>query len=103
MKAIKDILQENAEQLSDFIYGKPNSSNGSVLKSEFKSLDQLIAGFQEEDVVVIGGRPAMGKSALMLSMAYNMAKNGKKVVFFSLDENIRMLILKLIAHIAGPR
>ena len=52
----------------------------------FDDLDRLTAGFQPSDLIIIAGRPSMGKTALALNIGYNVAKNtGKGVAVFSLE------------------
>lgn len=51
----------------------------------FRDFDALTGGLQPTDLMVLAGRPGMGKTALALSMAWKAAKLGKKVAFFSLE------------------
>ncbi|HLP41143.1 MAG TPA: replicative DNA helicase, partial [Fibrobacteria bacterium] len=51
----------------------------------FRDFDALTGGLQPTDLMVLAGRPGMGKTAFALSMAWKMAKAGKKVGFFSLE------------------
>ena len=51
----------------------------------YERIDQLTCGFQPGQLIVIGARPAMGKSTLALNLALNMAEQGIKTVFFSLE------------------
>ncbi len=67
---------------SDMHKGKKN-----FLTTGFKKLDQLNGGFYEGQMIVIGARPSVGKSALMGQMALSMAKKGKKVGIISLEMN----------------
>ena len=62
------------------------SSEGITgISTGYKGLDQLTCGFQKSDLIVIAGRPSMGKSALMINMARNIALAGKGVGIFSLE------------------
>ena len=64
----------------------------------FKYLDELCSGFQTSDFIVIGARPSVGKTALALNMAANIAFKEKiPVAFFSLEQPDRALTLRLIA------
>lgn len=61
----------------------------------FPSLDKMTTGFVKESLVVIAGRPAMGKTAIALDIARNIAKE-KTVVFFSLELLRQTLALQLL-------
>lgn len=64
----------------------------------FRELDQMTAGFQPGTLIVLAARPAMGKTALALTMARNMAVDFKKpVVFFSLEMTGLELVKRLIS------
>ena len=74
-RAIEEI--EKASQNTDGISGIPTG---------FFDLDKVTAGWQRSDMIVIAARPAMGKTAFVLSMARNTAvDHGMGVAFFSLD------------------
>lgn len=68
---------------------KSNTQNDGVtgLRTGFHELDKHMTGFHEGELIVAGGRPGMGKTALGLSMALNMAKEKevKPIVIFSLE------------------
>lgn len=64
-------------------------------------LDNLLRGLCRGRVYVAAGRPAMGKTALGLTMAVNAALAGKKVMFFSLEMGSSDLIQRIIARFSG--
>lgn len=54
------------------------------LNTGFKSLDQQVEGYRKGDIVVVGGRPGMGKSAFLLSTALRLGKVKKTdIIIFS--------------------
>ncbi len=64
----------------------------------FIDLDKLTAGFQPSDLVVIAGRPSMGKTSLALSIAQHAAvRDGKKVGIFSLEMSKEQLVLRMLS------
>jgi replicative DNA helicase len=64
----------------------------------YHALDQLTAGFQKAEFIVIGARPSVGKTALALSMAANMAiKHRVPVGFFTLEMSAMALMQRLLA------
>lgn len=86
-EAIEEI--ERASQNSDGISGIPTG---------FYELDKITAGWQRSDMIVIAARPAMGKTAFVLSMARNTAvDHNMGVAVFSLEMSSVQLVKRLIA------
>ncbi len=74
----------------------------SGIPSGFDKLDKLTSGWQPSDLIIVAARPGMGKTALTLSMARNMAVNsGSPVAFFSLEMSSVQLITRLISSETG--
>ena len=68
------------------------------LSSGFYDLDSIIQGFQNSDLIIIAGRPSMGKTALCLKVAVNIIKIYKlPILFFSLEMSKEQLIYRLLA------
>ena len=67
----------------------------------YKKLDVALGGLEDAKMYVIGGRPAMGKTALALNMVYHMAKNGNPVVYFSLEMQVVEVMKRLISIATG--
>jgi len=79
------------EELKDRGTGVTGISTG------YEHLDELTSGWQKSDFVIIAARPAMGKTAFVLSVAKNAAKDqGKPVLFFSLEMSATQLAQRLI-------
>ena len=74
----------------------------SGVSTGFEKLDKLTSGWQPSDLIIIAARPGMGKTALTLSMARNIAV-GKQipVAFFSLEMSSVQLITRLISSETG--
>lgn len=65
-------------------------------------LDKLLGGLQKSDLLIIAGRPGMGKTGFMLSVAKNAAqKHRKHVAMFSLEMSAEQLVQRLIAQETG--
>ena len=68
------------------------------LSSTFHDLDALTQGFQKSDLIIIAGRPSMGKTAFCLNIATNILKKTKlPILFFSLEMSKEQLIYRLLA------
>ncbi|MDQ3047530.1 MAG: replicative DNA helicase, partial [Bacteroidota bacterium] len=75
-----------------------NKGNFSGVPSGLTALDRLTSGWQKSDLVIIAARPAMGKTALVLSVARNAAVDfNKPVAVFSLEMSSLQLVTRLIA------
>ncbi len=72
----------------------------SGIQSGFHSLDKITSGWQRSDLVIIAARPAMGKTAFVLSMAKNMAVDyNTPVAVFSLEMSNVQLVNRLIMNV----
>ncbi len=79
-----------------------NKEGLSGVPSGFEKLDQLTSGWQPSDLIIVAARPGMGKTALTLSMARNIAVDqGIPVAFFSLEMSSVQLITRLISSETG--
>ncbi len=68
----------------------------------FYDLDAMTTGFQRSDLIIVAGRPSMGKSSLCLGIAYNIANNYKlPVCFFSLEMSKEQVVERLLSAEAG--
>lgn len=81
---------------------KASSNKGGLtgVPSGFTKLDEVTAGWQSSDLVIIAGRPAMGKTSFALSIAKNIAVDYRKpIAFFSLEMNNLQLVNRLISNV----
>ena len=94
-------LFSSAEVLNDiFLKLKEKLANPGLsgLSSGFYDLDCLIQGFQQSDLIIIAGRPSMGKTALSLNLGLNVIKNDNlPVLFFSLEMSKEQIMYRVLA------
>ncbi len=70
--------------------------------SNFVGLDEFLGGFQRSDLIIVAGRPSMGKTSLALSIARNVAVEQKAcVALFSLEMSRESLVLRLLSSESG--
>ena len=68
------------------------------MSSGFYDLDSFTQGFQKSDLIIVAGRPSMGKTALCLNIALNVVKASKlPVLFFSLEMSKEQLAYRMLA------
>ena len=91
----------SAELLSNVIKELKDKSNNVTLpgiSSGFYDLDALTQGFQKSDLIIIAGRPSMGKTAFCLNSATNILKKSKlPILFFSLEMSKEQLMYRVLA------
>lgn len=99
----KDVTQINPviKDAMDMLQKAANQKEGlSGLRTGFDALDKITSGWQNSDLVIIAARPAMGKTAFVLSMAKNMAVNFNiPVALFSLEMSNVQLVNRLIVNV----
>ena len=99
----KDVTQVDPvimQALAQMEASANRASGLSGLESGFRELDQLTSGWQNSDLIIIAARPAMGKTAFVLSMAKNMAVNFNiPVAVFSLEMSNLQLVNRLISNV----
>lgn len=98
----KDVTQINPviREALDLLEIASNRKDGlSGLSSGFHDLDKMTSGWQNSDLVIVAARPAMGKTAFVLSMAKNMAMNyNTPVAVFSLEMSNVQLVNRIIVN-----
>ena len=94
---INPVIKQAYEQLK---IAASRDSGLSGLSTGFYDLDKMTSGWQKSDLVIIAARPAMGKTAFVLSMAKNIAVNNREpVALFSLEMSNVQLVNRLITNV----
>jgi len=73
------------------------------LPTGFKALDGLLGGFQKSDLIVFAGRPGMGKTSWLLTVALSVARRGARVALFTMEMGIEQMVQRLISMETGIR
>ena len=95
----KDVLHKAMLQIEE---ASKNTSAFNGVPSGFMAVDRVTLGWQPSDLIIIAARPAMGKTAFVLSMARNMAIDHESpVAFFSLEMSSVQLMMRLIIAETG--
>lgn len=97
--SLENILDESFDRLDEL-----HKDKGTIrgVPTGFKDLDNILAGLQKSDLIVIAARPSMGKTALSLSLAHNIAlQAAQTVLLFSLEMSKEQLVDRLLAAEAG--
>lgn len=97
--SIESILTDSFDRMEE-LYQNKGAIRG--IRTGYKDLDNMTAGLQRSDLIILAARPAMGKTTLVTNLAYNVATIEKKaVLFFSLEMSKEQLIDRMLADAAG--
>lgn len=99
---INPIIHEVMEEI-EALHGKKTELEGVTgVPSGLMGLDRITTGFHESDLIILAGRPGMGKTALALAIARNAAVRFQRpTAFFSLEMGAKQLALRLISAESG--
>jgi replicative DNA helicase len=86
----------------DTVYSKKNSNELDYLLTGYNEFDKLTAGLQKSDLIIIAGRPSMGKTAFAMNVAQDIVFNQKKKVgFFSLEMSSQSIALRMLSSLSS--
>ncbi|MBI2339011.1 MAG: replicative DNA helicase [Deltaproteobacteria bacterium] len=91
---VKDLVKDSFKRIEQLFESKTQITG---LATGFKEFDHITCGLQPSDLIIIAGRPSMGKTALALNIGEYAAISGKAVVaFFSLEMSREQLVLRML-------
>jgi replicative DNA helicase len=97
--SLEAILAESFDRLDDLHKDKQKIRG---IPTGYKDLDSTLAGFQRSDLVILAARPSMGKTALALNFAHNIAvQTNEPVLMFSLEMSKEQLVDRLLSMESG--
>jgi len=96
---IKELLPQVAERI-DMLFSRDNPSDVTGIPTGFSDLDSMTSGFQGGDLIIVAGRPSMGKTAFSLNIAENVALDtGLPVAVFSMEMASTQLAMRMIGSV----
>ena len=94
-----DLLRQNIERI-DMLYQRNNPDEVTGVSTGFTDLDKYTSGLQSGDLVIVAGRPSMGKTAFALNIAENVAIQSKlPVAVFSMDMGGTQLVMRMLSSV----
>ncbi|WJY26803.1 MULTISPECIES: replicative DNA helicase [Sporosarcina] len=91
---IKDVLVETYDNI-EILHTRKGDITG--VPTGFRDLDQITAGFQRNDLIIVAARPSVGKTAFALNVAQNVAtKTDENVAIFSLEMGAEQLVMRML-------
>lgn len=98
LTSMEQILLESFDRLEEL---HRNKGQLRGVKTGYRDLDNMTAGLQRSDLIILAARPAMGKTTLVTNLAYNVATlNKQSVLFFSLEMSKEQLTDRMLADVA---
>ena len=96
---IKVLLPQVAERI-DMLFSRDDPSDVTGIPTGFSDLDSMTSGFQGGDLIIVAGRPSMGKTAFSINIAENVALDtGLPVAIFSMEMASTQLAMRMIGSV----
>ncbi len=99
LTSLESILTDSFDRLEE-LHRNKGALRG--IRTGYRDLDNMTAGLQRSDLIILAARPAMGKTTLVTNLAYNVATIAKQsVLFFSLEMSKEQLVDRMLADASG--
>ena len=92
-----DLVAKLVKQTKDFKEQGIKANGVTGTNTGYEKLDFLTKGWHKGDMIVIGARPSVGKTAFALNLLYQVARKGKPVLFFSLEMGAVQIAMRLLS------
>ncbi len=97
--SLESILTDSFDRMEE-LHRNKGALRG--VRTGYRDLDNMTAGLQRSDLIILAARPAMGKTTLVTNLAYNVATIAKQpVLFFSLEMSKEQLVDRMLADASG--
>lgn len=111
MKGFLTVSDSMAQTINNITLARTRDSGVNGIPCDLTDLDDLLGGFQNSDLIIIAGRPSMGKSAVAINLAFNVSKffyneikqgnEAKSVGFFSLEMPANQITSRILSMETG--
>lgn len=99
LTSLESILTDSFDRMEEL---HRNQGTLRGIRTGYRDLDDMTAGLQRSDLLILAARPAMGKTTLVTNLAYNVATIAKQpVLFFSLEMSKEQLVDRMLADASG--
>ncbi len=96
--SLSDIMREYVGELDEL---HENRGKPMGVSTGYTDVERFLNGMQKSDLILLGGRPGSGKTALGTNIAYNAARNGSHVAVFELEMSRQQLAMRLMSMETG--
>lgn len=90
-------VDDHIAEAIDDIASRKDDHKVSGISSGYKALDDMIGGWRKGEMIVLGARPSMGKSAFAMALARNASHQNAKTLFMSIEMSMQMTIHRLLS------
>ncbi|MBW4439563.1 MAG: replicative DNA helicase [Pleurocapsa minor GSE-CHR-MK-17-07R] len=98
LKSLKEAVDEYFDQ-TEYRMLNPDIPRG--LPTGFRDIDELLGGLQRSDLLIFAGRPGMGKTSFLLSVALNAARVGGRIAIFTMEMGTEQIVQRLMSMETG--
>jgi replicative DNA helicase len=96
---LEPLLTETVERI-DMLYSRENKNDVIGVPTGFVDIDRMTSGLQQGELIIVAGRPSMGKTTLVMNMAEHVAIQEKKAVgVFSMEMSGPQLAMRMIGSV----
>ena len=95
-EAVNHYLEATLDRIEE-LYASDSEVTG--VSTGFKKLDQMTAGLQQSDLVIIAGRPSMGKTALAMCFCWCVIKSDKPTLVFSMEMPGESIVMRMLSSL----
>lgn len=100
-KTIEDFMLKNAKNQFQSFCEKSSRGEFKPIPTGFQNLDEILCGgFLKQSIVCIGGGSSVGKTSIALNIVLQMLKQGKKIVYYTLEMSEEQILAKIYSNIA---
>ncbi|NEQ51275.1 MAG: hypothetical protein F6K11_14240 [Leptolyngbya sp. SIO3F4] len=96
-EGLDSILRETFNEIEQRADGKPLP----VIQTGFLDLDRKLIGFKKKHLIILGGRSAMGKTAMAVALSLSAARQNKRVLFISLEMTKQEISERMISNLSS--
>lgn len=93
---LSEILLQTQQKIKDVSEGKVERG----IKTGYRKLDEIVGGLRDQEYILLGARPSIGKTALAINIAENLLIQNKSVAFFSFEMGEEQLVERLLKGMA---
>lgn len=93
-RSMRELLQE---AIDDITAAEQGGADDDTLDTGIRDIENKLGGFKQKNLIIVAGRPGMGKTALAVNVSRNIANTGKSVLFFTMESRDRAIINRMLS------
>jgi replicative DNA helicase len=93
-RSMRELLQEAIE---DITLAEQGGADDDMLETGISDLDKMLGGFKLKYLIIVAGRPGMGKTAISVNIAQHVGRTGKSVLFFTMESRDHAIVNRMLS------